>query len=214
MLYLVVTGGIGTGKSTFCRIWREHVPETVLHDADEAVHRLYADPVVRKQVSQIFGPEVLIGDFDVDWDAIRESIATDKTRKSALEGVLHPRVREERDKLAAEAAAAGAPCFLAEIPVFFEAGARKPVPEAKVLVVACAHETRLERLKARNPFDNGQTGRMIALQADLPAKMAAADHVLWNEGRPSDLSRQALMLRDLLLAPSSDPTKNPPIYGA
>jgi dephospho-CoA kinase len=88
------------------------------------------------------------------------------------------------------------------------------VPEAKVLVVACDQETRLERLRARNPFDNGEAGRMVDLQADLPAKMAAADHVLWNEGRPSDLSRQAMMLRDLLLAPSPDPQTNPPIYGA
>jgi dephospho-CoA kinase len=72
----------------------------------------------------------------------------------------------------------------------------------------------MERLKARNPFDNGQAVRMVSLQSDLPAKMAAADHVLWNEGRESDLSRQATMLRDLLLAPSPDPLKNPPIYGA
>ena len=214
MLYLVVTGGIGTGKSTFCRIWQEHLPGTVLHDADEAVHRLYGDPVVRDEVGRVFGREVLVGEFEVNREAIREAISTNPSLKTALEAILHPRVRAERAERANVAAATGAPCFLAEIPVFFEAGGRKPVPEAKVLVVACAHETRLERLKARNPFDNGQAGRMVALQAELPAKMAAADHVLWNEGRPSDLSRQALMLRDLLLAPSPDPTKNPPIYGA
>lgn len=214
MLYLVVTGGIGTGKSTFCRIWQENLPGTVLHDADEAVHRLYADADVREKLSLVFGPQVLVGESEIDRDAIREAISADRTRKLALENILHPLVRAERAQRAAEAATAGATCFLAEIPVFFEAGAHKPVPEAKVVVVACAHETRLERLRARNPFDNGQAGRMVALQAELPAKMAAADHVLWNEGRPSDLSRQALMLRDLLLAPSPDPTKNPPIYGA
>ena len=214
MLYLVVTGGIGTGKSTFCRIWQEQVPGTVLHDADESVHRLYADPVVRAELGRLFGPEVLVGDAEVDRAAIREAIAADATRKAALENLLHPRVRAERADRAIQAEAAGAPCFLAEIPVFFEVGARKPVPEAKVLVVACAPGTRMERLKARNPFDNGQAGRMVSLQSDLPAKMAAADHVLWNEGRVSDLSRQATMLRDLLLAPSPDPLKNPPIYGA
>ena len=214
MLYLVVTGGIATGKSTFCRIWNELLPGTILHDADEAVHRLYADPAVRTEIRVVFGPDVLVGESDIDREAIRTAIAADPTRKAALEGILHPRVRAERLKFAAKARESGAPCFLAEIPVDFEAGAQKPDPEAKIIVVACAQETRLERLQARNPFDNGQARRMIQLQADLPAKMAAADHVLWNEGRFSDLSRQAMMLRDLLLAPSPDPQKNPPIYGA
>ncbi|MFM7182091.1 MAG: dephospho-CoA kinase [Verrucomicrobiales bacterium] len=214
MLYLVVTGGIATGKSTFCRLWLEMLPATVLHDADEAVHGLYADPAVRMELRQIFGPEVLVGDAEVDRATIRSAIAEDPTRRAALEGILHPRVREQRAKLAREAEAAGAPCFLAEIPIFYEVGAQKPVTDARVVVVACSPATRMQRLRERNPFDNGEGGRMVALQADLPAKMAAADHVLWNEGRPSDLSRQALMLRDLLLAPSADPQKNPPIYGA
>lgn len=214
MLYLVVTGGIATGKSTFCRIWKEQVPGTVLHDADEAVHRLYADAAVRMEIRQVFGPDVLVGDTEIDRDAIRSAIAADKTRKAALEGILHPRVRAERAKLASEVESAGVPCFLAEIPVFFEAGANKPTPETLVLVVACSPETQLERLRARNPFDNGQAGRILPMQADLQAKMAAADHVLWNDGCPSDLSRQAMMLRDLLLTPSPDPKKNPPIYGA
>lgn len=214
MLYLVVTGGIATGKSTFCRIWQTLEPKTVQHDADAAVHRLYADPAVRMEMRMVFGENVLIGETEVDRNAIRVAIAEDPTRKAALEGILHPRVRAERENVAAAARAAGAPCFLAEIPVFFEAGARKPEPEAKVIVVACAHQTRLERLRARNPFDNGEAERMVQMQAELPAKMAAADHVLWNEGRPPDLSRQAMMLRDLLLAPSPDPQKNPPIYGA
>ncbi len=214
MLYLVVTGGIATGKSTFCKIWQEILPGTILHDADEAVHRLYADPAVRMEIRQVFGPDVLLGDRDIDRTAIRNAIAGDRTRKSALEAILHPRVRQERAQLSAKAKEAGVPCFLAEIPVFYEAGGHKPDPDALVVVVACAPGTRWERLQARNPFDNGQAGRMVALQADLQAKMAAADHVLWNEGRLSDLSRQALMLRDLLLNPSDDPTTNPPIYGA
>ena len=214
MLYLVVTGGIATGKSTFCQIWKDQLPGTVVHDSDEAVHRLYADPSVRMEIRQVFGPEVLVGEDEIDRETIRNSIAADRTKKAALEGILHPRVRAERSKLATEAEAAGAPCFLAEIPVYFEAGARKPVPEALVLVVGCGPETRLERLRARNPFDKSQAERMLSMQADLHAKMAAADHVLWNDGRPSDLSRQAMMLRDLLLAPSHDPQENPTIYGA
>lgn len=214
MRYLVVTGGIATGKSTFCQIWAKICPDSVFHDADACVHRLYADPAVRMELRQVFGADALVGEQEIDRGFIRRAIGADPARKTALENILHPRVRAERARLADEASAAGRPWFVAEIPVYFEAGARKPVPEAVVLVVACAQETRLDRLRARIPFDNGEAERMIAMQAELPAKMAAADHVLWNEGRLSDLTRQALMLRDLLLAPSPDPKTNPPIYGA
>jgi dephospho-CoA kinase len=200
MITLVVTGGIATGKSSFCQAWREIEPASIVHDADQAVHALYGSPEVRALLSRAFGPEILLGDSDVDRSMIRRAIAHDPGKKLQLEEILHPRVRSGRADAIAEARASGCPWFLAEIPVFFEAGAVKPEAGSPVIVVACAPETQRQRLQQRNPFDNAEAGRMIGMQLDLSAKMAAADHVLWNEGPPATMLQQARMLRDCLLS--------------
>lgn len=200
MIIFVVTGGIATGKTSFCRAWRELEPATIFHDADHAVHALYGDPEVRALLSKTFGPEILLGDSEVDRPRIRKAMASDPRKKEALEQILHPRVRSRRAAAIANARAAGCPWFLAEIPIFFEAGAVEPEADCPVVVVACSPEIQRQRLQQRNPFDNAEAGRMIAMQSDLSAKMAAADHVLWNEGPPPTMLRQARMLRDCLLS--------------
>ncbi len=200
MITLVVTGGIATGKSSFCQAWREIEPGSICHDADQAVHALYGKPEVRALLSRAFGPEILLGESEVDRSMIRRAITHDPGKKQILEQILHPRVRSERTTAITSARASGCPWFLAEIPVFFEAGAVKPEPDSPVIVVACSAETQRQRLQQRNPFDNAEAGRMIAMQSDLSAKMAAADHVLWNEGPPPTMLQQAKMLRDCLLS--------------
>ena len=126
----------------------------------------------------------------------RFSARPDKRRE--LESLVHPRVRTRCIEAHERADGAGAPWFLADIPLFFEGGGWKPVPGTHVVVVACSPAIQLERLLQRNPFDKPEAERIIASQADLSAKMAAADHVLWNEGSPPVLQRQSRLLRDCL----------------
>ena len=42
MITLIVTGGIATGKSTFCAVLRELWPEVVFYDSDRTVARFTA----------------------------------------------------------------------------------------------------------------------------------------------------------------------------
>ena len=198
MVTIIITGGIATGKSTACKAWLEMEPDSAFHDADATVHALYGDRAVRAEIAAAFGADALIGEDEVDRSLLRRAITADPGNKKMLEGILHPRVRSVATEAHANALAAGKPWFLADIPLYFEAGEWKPCADAKVVVVACSRETQRIRLQQRNPFDIAEAGRIIAMQADLAAKMAASDHVLWNEGSPAALRRQIQMLRDCL----------------
>ncbi len=191
---LVVTGGVGTGKSSFARHLADLVPGLAWHDADAAVHALYGDAEVRAGLAGLFGPEVLVSATEIDRAAVRRTVFADPARRKQLEAILHPRVRAACLAAWEAAVRARAPLFVADIPLFFEGGQWKPDPAFRVVVVACSPAVQRQRLAARNPFDNEAIEGILSVQADLAAKMAAADFVVWNEGGPQTLLRQATLL--------------------
>lgn len=195
---LIVTGGIATGKSSFSRDWLALAPDTVFHDADASVHKLYSDASVRTALVDLFGEEVLHGSDNVDRARIRQQVFQDPSKRKELESILHPRVRALCLESYQQAMAMRATWFLADIPLFFEAGCWKPDAQVSVLVVACSRATQLSRLLQRNPFDNDEAQRIVDAQIDIHTKMAAADFVVWNEGLPSVMNQQIRMIKDCL----------------
>jgi dephospho-CoA kinase len=65
-----------------------------------------------------------------------------------------------------------------------------------VVVVACSKEIQLQRLMARAHLAPNDALAMIASQMPLPEKISRADHVIWNNGAPSELGAQASVLAD------------------
>ncbi len=54
-----ITGGISTGKSTFCDCLRELLPAAKFFDADQAAHELVElDPDAQKELVAEFGREI------------------------------------------------------------------------------------------------------------------------------------------------------------
>lgn len=198
MREIVVTGGVATGKSRFCRTWVDLAAgAAVWHDADAAVHALYDDPAVVARVAARFGNAV-VREGGVDRKALGELVFREVAARKDLEEMIHPLVRKSRENARAEAAAAGTRWFLSDIPLYFETGGTGAEAGVPVVVVACGRETQRRRLLERNGLDNSRAARILASQAPLERKMARADHVVWNEGSEAALVRQAALLQALL----------------
>jgi len=195
---LIITGGFATGKSTFCGMIAALRPGSVVHDADDCVHGLYAEKSVRSELAALFGQDILLDDGEIDRARVRQEVFASPERRRALEKILHPRVRTATAAAWKQALATDAPFFLADIPLFFEAGQWKPTPDFLVVVVACSPTTQGQRARERNPFDKATVERIVSSQASLEVKMAAADFVAWNEGGRDVLERQAAILADHL----------------
>jgi dephospho-CoA kinase len=114
---IAVTGPLASGKSTFVKLLGDYDAETV--SADEVVHYLLAeDPETIETVVQRFG-EGVRGEKGIDRKALAGEVFEDAEALRDLEGMLHPRVRDETER---RAAASGADLFVAEIPLLFEGG--------------------------------------------------------------------------------------------
>ena len=194
MAVIGITGGISTGKTSFCKYLRELAPEATFFDADRAARELAArDPEVKRLIAAEFGPSAYSGNGDLNRKAIRTIVFADAEKKRALEQILHPRIRRQWS-LEAEGCRNSTRLFFADIPLLYETGGEALCD--RVVVVACSPGVQLERLVARTGLGRGVAKQMILAQMPLTEKISRADHVIWNNGGLEALAEQARLLAD------------------
>ena len=184
-----ITGGIATGKTAFSQVVRELLPEAAFFDADVAARELTdSDSETRGLIAETFGGAIYSPAGDLNRGELRAIVFADPEKKSALEQILHPRIRRQW-ALQAESRRGSTELFLADIPLLYETGGEALCD--RVVVVACSPRVQLERLMARSSLDRAAAEQMIAAQMPLEAKIARAEHVVWNNGGLSVLRDQA-----------------------
>ena len=189
-----ITGGISTGKSTFCECLREIVSTADFFNADEAAHALVELPDVKQEIRIEFGCGVFSRDGDLNREKLRAIVFGDATKKRALEQILHPRIRRQW-RAEATRHRNSPDFFFADIPLLYETGG-ETLCDA-VVVVACSHKVQLVRLMERMSINDTEAEQMIRSQMPLEEKMARADHVVWNDGSRAAVMEQARFLAAL-----------------
>jgi dephospho-CoA kinase len=139
---LGLTGSIGMGKSTTAGMFRAlGIP---VHDADEAVHRLYRGEAV-PPIEKAF-PGTTEGGA-VDRAKLGAAVLGDPERLARLEAIVHPLVRADREAFVAEARRQGEPLILLDIPLLYETGAERDCDA--VVVVSAPADVQRARVLAR-----------------------------------------------------------------
>ena len=189
-----ITGGISTGKTSFCDCLREIVPARFFN-ADAAARKLTdEDPAIKEAIRREFGREIYSFAGDLNRTLLRSIVFADAGKKRALEQILHPPIRRQWS-LEAEDARNSSDLFFADIPLLYETDGETLCD--RVVVVACTHEIQLARLMKRTALDRLIAGQMIGAQMPLAEKIARADHVVWNNGNRAVLAAQATLLASL-----------------
>ncbi len=183
-----LTGGIASGKSAVARTFAGLGIAVI--DSDRIAHDIVApgQPALA-EIVEAFGPQILGEDGLLDRKSLRGIVFSDPAQRARLESVLHPRIAGE---LAAQAAAAGGPYQVLEIPLLVETGMTDTVD--RVLVVDCAERTQLQRLIGRDGGSEDEARRLLAAQAGRATRLAAADDVIVNEDGLDSLYRAVRVL--------------------
>src|SRR5262249_52088212 len=117
MLVLGLTGSVGMGKSTTAGFFVEAgVPG---HDADAAVHRLYAGEAA-PLIDAVFPGTT--SDGTVDRTLLANRVLGDPAALKQLEAIVHPLVQASERRFLAEAEARGDKVVVLDIPLLFETG--------------------------------------------------------------------------------------------
>jgi dephospho-CoA kinase len=183
-----ITGGISTGKSTFCECLREIVPAAQFFDADLAAHLLAGLPEVKQEILGQFGGGIFSPDGDLNRAKLRAIVFLDATKRHALEQILHPRIRRQW-MAEAKKHRNSSDFFFADIPLLYETGGETLCE--RVVVVACSRNVQLDRLAKRKSLKRSEAEQMINSQMPLQEKIKRADHVVWNNGDRVTLMEQA-----------------------
>lgn len=198
MAVIGVTGGIGSGKSTFSKMLAEKLAAR-LFDADAASRELLEhDPEVRRRITSELFAEAYSPDGQPDRAAIRHLVFQDPAAKARLESILHPRIRERWTQLAEECRKTST-TFVVEIPLLFETSTEHFFD--RIVTVACSPETQLARTAGRGlPRDQAES--IIRNQIPLDNKTALAHFVIWNDGSLANLEYQSAELANILRKPA------------
>jgi dephospho-CoA kinase len=194
MIRLGLTGGIATGKSyVVSRLRHAGVP---VIDADVLAH----DAVARgtpglAAVVERFGPEMLSAAGDLDRRRLADIVFRDEAARRDLENIIHPVVRRGMAEFF-ERLPAATPVAAADIPLLYETHRERHFD--KVVVVACAPDTQIARLMARDNLSREAAERRIAAQLPIEEKMRRADYVIRTDGSHEETDAQVSQLLDSL----------------
>ena len=173
MMKVGITGGIGSGKSTVCRLFAQK--GIAVYDSDAAAKRLMQeDGALRRQLAGRFG-EGTFRNGVLDRAYLAGIVFADPQALADLNALVHPVVMRDFDAWAARQEGS---YVILESAILFEAGLEGCVD--KTVAVLAPRDLRIERTCRRAGCGADQVVRRIAAQLDDDALSARADYVVVN----------------------------------
>ncbi|MGB3954663.1 MAG: dephospho-CoA kinase [Brooklawnia sp.] len=184
-LQVALTGGIASGKTTVAALFAER--GALLIDSDQLAREVVepGTPGLAEVVAR-FGGQVLDDQGRLDRQALGAIVFADDVARADLNAIVHPRVRQRRAELLAEAG--DDEVVISVIPLLVETGLADQFDA--VVVVDLPEAVQVERLMTRNGFSAEQAQARVEAQAARAERLAAADWVIDNSGAPDELDGQ------------------------
>ncbi|GAA5161585.1 dephospho-CoA kinase [Ornithinimicrobium tianjinense] len=185
MLWVGLSGGIGSGKSTVSA--RLAALGAVVVDADRVAREVVEPgmPALAEIVDR-FGPQVVGAGGTLDRAALGAVVFSDADARRDLEAITHPRIAARTRELVA--AAPEDAVVVHDIPLLVELD--RAADYALTVIVDVPAEVRLRRLVELRGTPEAEARRRIAAQADDASRHAAADVLLDNSGTVEELHAQ------------------------
>ena len=179
MLRIGLTGGIATGKSTVSNYLKELAYPLV--DADVIARQLVepGQEGLERLVAR-FGREILDESGALNRQVFGQRLFGNAQLRQEVDQLLHPLIYEALEAESQRLAQAGVALAFFDIPLLYETGYDQKMDQ--VWVVYLPHDLQVERLMARNGWNQGQAEAAIASQASIETKRQGADLVIDNQG--------------------------------
>lgn len=194
MLRIGLTGGIGSGKSiTAAQFKQLGVP---VIDADVISHQITSSGAeCLNEISEKLGPEFITADDTLDRARLADHIFKYPEKKTLLENILHPRIRQEM--LAEVEKFTNTDYVILVVPLLFETNFIELVD--RVLVVDAPKDIRIRRIMDRDTRSREQIGNILKNQLDQSVKTEKADDILDNSGSLDQLQSSVERLHNKYL---------------
>jgi len=173
ILKLGVTGGIGSGKTTVCKMF-EVLGIPVFSADDEAKKIQDVNPEIREQINILAGRDLYSAGY-LDRSELAKIVFSDKVLLKKINSIIHPVVFSLFKEWVSMQ---DAPYSVMEAAILFESGAFRMMD--RIATVVTPVEERIERLLKGNRMTREQITSRMNNQIDDDSRIRQADFVIYN----------------------------------
>lgn len=196
MLKIGITGGIGSGKTTVCKIF-ETLGIPVFYADSIAKQIMITDPVLMEGLKSAFGNRSFFENGTLNNKHIAQIVFNNIDELKKLNALVHPAVFRAFENWIEEIPAT-VPYVLKEAALLFESGSYKMCD--KSILVTSPMDLKLKRVMQRDSVSETEVKVRIDKQLDDDSKAKLADYFIENKENKSvimqvlDLHQQFLSL--------------------
>lgn len=192
MLRVGITGGIGSGKTTVCRVF--DVLGVPVYDSDSRAKALMtSDSGLISAIKGLFGDDAYT-DGRLNTRYIASQVFTDKSLIAKLNGIVHPKVINDFREWAKVHERSGIPYVIYENAILFEGGFDRDMDYS--VSVSAPVEERVVRASQRIGITPAQVRERMANQMDDREKESRADYIIYN-GESDMILPQIMRLHEI-----------------
>ena len=170
-----ITGGIGSGKTTVCEIFKLlGIP--IFHADQEAKYLQNSDLIIKNQIIKLFGEDIYTSEEILDRQKLATIIFNNKQALFAINEIIHPAVRQRFQNWTENFQAV--PYSLYEAAILFESGYASDF-DLNILVLA-NEKLRIERVINRDGTTEEIVKQRIRNQIPDNEKIKLADFIIEN----------------------------------
>lgn len=191
MILIGLTGGIGSGKSTVAKLFKQlGVP---VYDSDkEAKKLMQSSKKIKIELIALFG-EAAFKDDKLNRTHISNLVFKDKSLLQKLNTIVHPAVRTHFEKWLKKQES---PYVIQESAIIFENNTRDNYD--KIILVTAPKETRIQRVMDRDGVSRDKVLLRIKNQFSDIEKIKLSDYVIENTTL-KETKRKIIVLNNALL---------------
>lgn len=198
MLKIGITGGIGSGKTTVCKIYEVlGIPVFYADHAAKAI--MNTDVLLKNDIISGFGEQSYSKKSELNSKYLSSIVFNNETELDKLNALVHPAVFRAFDIWVSEQI--GVPYVIKEAALLFESESHKMCDET-VLVVS-PEELRIKRILERDGISSEEIRLRMKRQLTDERKQELADHVILNDEK-NLLIPQVLALHQYFLMHDHD----------
>lgn len=193
MLKVGITGGIGSGKTTVCKIFE--VLGVPVYYADERAREIVnTDKKIIKEVKALFGDNIYLEDGKLDRKRVAEIVFNFPELLEQYNAIIHPVVIEDAKKWMRKNQQHD--YVIKEAALLFEANTHKDLDY--IICVTATLPVRIQRIKQRDKITEEQILARIKNQMPEEEKIRRSDFVIYNNG-DAPLIPQVMKINEKLI---------------
>jgi len=177
-LQIGITGGIGSGKSTVCKVF--YVLGIPIYEADlRARWLMETDQVLVVQIKNVFGDDVYDFNSKLNRAYLAQYVFGNPERIHLLNQLVHPRVAEDYTQWF-KSHEHNYPYLIKEAALLYESGSYQQLD--KIINVHAPEAIRIQRVRQRDPHRTEVDIRaIIAQQLTDEERLQKADYIIYND---------------------------------